>query len=165
MEPIEFRIGSAKSPIVISLKEFGGKKLIDIRKYYKESKDTDEIIPTRKGISLTGQQLSLVLDGLNEHTETIVNFYSSSLDLNLKRNLNISLGSPMGRLFDFSYENDTTNVTIDKKLTEKISEDHSALLVNLLLLFHKSLLDCLDEKQDVDMVLDSLSHRIGGAIC
>lgn len=164
MEQVEFRIGSPKSPIVMSLKEFKGKKLLDVRKYFRGSKDSDEIIPTRKGISLTGQQFSMVLDALNEHAEIIERFYSSSVDLNLNQNLDITVGSPLGRLFHFSFENDSTNVIIDKKIQEKFSEDHAALVVNLLLLFHKSLLDSLEDEEDVEMVLDSLSHRIGGGL-
>ncbi|MDB4644228.1 transcriptional coactivator p15/PC4 family protein [bacterium] len=165
MEQVEVKIGSPKSPIVLSLKEYRGKKLLDVRKYFRTSKDSDEISPTRKGISLTGQQFSMVLDALNEHSKTIEEFYSSTFDLNLDQKLDIAVGPTLGRLFHFSFENNSTTVVLDKELAEKLGDDHSALFVNLLLLFHKALLDSLEDEEDRDLVLDSLNHSIGSSIC
>lgn len=165
MEQVEFRIGSEKSPIVVSLSEFRGKKLLGIRKFFRVSGDSDEIRPTRKGISLTGQQFSLVLDALKENADTIESFYESEIDLKVEQGLDINIGSPLGRLFHFSFENNATKVVIDRTLKEKLSEDQITLFINLLLLFHKALLDTLEDEGDLELVLDSLSNAIGGSLC
>jgi len=165
MEQVEFRVGSEKAPIVISLSEFRGKKLIGIRKFFRVSGGSDEIRPTRKGISMTGQQFSMVLSALTENAESIESFYKSEIELKVDQKLNINVGSPLGRLFHFSFENDTTEVTIDRGLEGKLSEDQKVLFINLLLLFHKALLDSLEDESDMDLVLDSLSHAIGSSLC
>lgn len=165
MEQVEFRVGSEKSPIVISLSEFRGRKLIGVRKFFRVSGGSDEIRPTRKGISMTGQQFSMVLDALKENAETIESFYESDIDLKVEQRLNINVGSLLGRLFHFSFENDITEVVLDKKLEGSLSEDQINLFINLLLLFHKALLDSLEDESDMELVLDSLSNAIGGNLC
>jgi hypothetical protein len=54
------RFGPTASPIIVSLSNYQGRKLIDIRKYYVE-KSSKELKPTQKGISLSAEQLSSVL--------------------------------------------------------------------------------------------------------
>jgi len=165
MEQVEFRVGSEKAPIVISLSEFGGKKLIGIRKFFRVSGGSDEIRPTRKGISMTGQQFSMVLSALTENAESIESFYESEIELKVDQKLDINVGSPLGRLFHFSFENDATEVLLDRSLEENLSEDQQILFINLLLLFHKALLDSLEDESDMDLVLDSLSRAIGSSLC
>jgi hypothetical protein len=165
MEEIEIRVGSEKSPIVLSLTEFRGRKLIGIRKYFRAAGDSNELRPTRKGISLTGQQFSMVLDALKENAEAIESFYDSDFDFKVEQKLIINVGSPLGRLFHFSFENDSTTAVIDERISDSLSEEQRILFINLLLLFYKALLDSLDDEGDIDLVLDSLSHSIGGTIC
>ena len=45
-------IGSKNNPLVISLSEYKGRRIVDIRKYYTD-KDSKELVPTKKGLSLT----------------------------------------------------------------------------------------------------------------
>ena len=61
-----YKIGSAKNPIFIELKMFNGVKIIDIRKYYLSSDNSNNYLPTRKGISLNGVQLYELLNLINQ---------------------------------------------------------------------------------------------------
>lgn len=165
MEQVEFMVGSSRTPIMLSLKEFHGKKLLDIRKYFKAKGEDGELKPTRKGISLTGQQLALVLEALSEHSADIEEFYNDAVDLNIDLNLDMNIDHTMGRLFQFTFENGKTSVLIDKVLSEKVGHNQSTLFVNLLLLFHSALLDALDNEDDVELILDSLNRGLGRSVC
>lgn len=46
------QIGAEDSPLLIKLDEYKGRRLVDIRRYYKDKK-TKDLLPTRKGLSLT----------------------------------------------------------------------------------------------------------------
>ena len=46
------QIGAEDSPLMIKLDEYKGRRLVDVRRYYKDKK-TKNFLPTRKGLSLT----------------------------------------------------------------------------------------------------------------
>lgn len=48
--------------IRITLNEFQGKQLVSVRTYWRKSED--EIIPTKKGVSLPVDKLDELIDGL-----------------------------------------------------------------------------------------------------
>lgn len=56
-------IGNEKYPIVISLSEYKGSPLIDIRKYYFDKK-SEEIKPSKKGIALQRNNFNLLVQTL-----------------------------------------------------------------------------------------------------
>jgi hypothetical protein len=56
-------VGSKSNPILISLTEYEGQRLLDIRRYYLE-KGTKQLKPTKKGISLPLNAAKAVLDVL-----------------------------------------------------------------------------------------------------
>lgn len=46
------KIGPESSPLVITLDEFKGRRIVDVRRYFTD-KETKELVPTKKGLSLT----------------------------------------------------------------------------------------------------------------
>jgi len=58
-----------KDKIIISLKEFKGKHYIDIRTYFENQEG--EWIPTKKGISLTPENLDDVIKFLKEAKQKV----------------------------------------------------------------------------------------------
>jgi hypothetical protein len=61
--PNQIVLGNEKYPIVISLTEYKGSPLIDIRKYYFDKKK-NEIKPSKKGIALQKNNFNLLVDSL-----------------------------------------------------------------------------------------------------
>jgi len=57
-------IAKGKDKIIVSVKEFKGKEYIDIRTHFEN--DEGEWIPTKKGISLTLNNLDEMIDLLKE---------------------------------------------------------------------------------------------------
>ena len=78
MEGLKLKIGTEKSPIVIDLKIFKGRKLIDIRKYFHDKTDEEIFLPTKKGISLNPIQFSQLVDALNQSKDEISSFYNNN---------------------------------------------------------------------------------------
>ena len=56
-------VGSKSNPIMISLTEYEGQRLLDIRRYYLD-KGTEQLKPTKKGISLPLHAAKAVFDVL-----------------------------------------------------------------------------------------------------
>ena len=56
----EIFIGTKDYPLKIQFKTYKGKKYIDIRKWFLERK-TNEVLPTKKGISLSEHQFEDVI--------------------------------------------------------------------------------------------------------
>ena len=64
------RLGSPSNPVILTLIEFEGHRLLDIRKYFLE-KTTKEPKPTRKGVSLNATVAKQVQDAINKNAEAI----------------------------------------------------------------------------------------------
>jgi hypothetical protein len=64
------RLGSPSNPLIMSLIEYEGHRLLDIRKYFidKKSKETK---PTRKGVSLNAKLARQVQDAITENAKPI----------------------------------------------------------------------------------------------
>lgn len=87
------KIGSKRSPLVISLKDFKGSPLIDIRKFFLDRQD-DELKPTKKGLALKKNNFKLLLDTLNECSDEIFEW----LDSGQKNSLNNARETLMKRV-------------------------------------------------------------------
>lgn len=70
------KVGSKKSPILITLKTYKGREIIDIRKYYTNKEG--QLKPTRKGISLTRKKIYPVLKVLAENIDQINDFFEQN---------------------------------------------------------------------------------------
>ncbi len=62
-------IPKGKDKIIVTVKEFKGKQYIDIRTYFEN--DAGEWIPTKKGISLTPENLDDVIKILQQAKKKI----------------------------------------------------------------------------------------------
>ncbi len=70
MNKILATVGSKRSTIVFQLSDFKGTKTLDIRKhYYNEA--AQELMPTKKGISLAEKTYTIVQNVLREHDDEI----------------------------------------------------------------------------------------------
>ena len=77
----EIYIGPKEYPIKIQIKTFKGRKYLDIRKWYLDRK-TNEILPTKKGISLSEYQFEDVISLLSKDREKISNWFQEKIDEN-----------------------------------------------------------------------------------
>ena len=77
----EIFIGTKDYPLKIQFKTYKGKKYIDIRKWFLERK-TNEVLPTKKGISLSEHQFEDVISILSKDKEKISNWFQEKIDEN-----------------------------------------------------------------------------------
>ena len=81
MEELIFKIGTKKNPLLITLKEFKGRKFVDIRKFYQDKNEEEEkLLPTKKGITLNSLQLEQFIEVINTKSINISNFFQKSND-------------------------------------------------------------------------------------
>lgn len=71
--------GSPSNPTVYKLSKFKDQNLFDIRKYFKK-KDTEELIPTKKGISLNKLGFEALLGIIKNNEKDILDWFSSNDD-------------------------------------------------------------------------------------
>lgn len=75
----EIYIGSKDYPIKIQIKTFKGRKYLDVRKWYLDRK-TNEILPTKKGISLSEYQFEDVINLLSKDKEKISKWFQEKIE-------------------------------------------------------------------------------------
>ena len=77
----EVYIGPKDYPIKIQIKTFKGRKYLDIRKWYLDRK-VNEILPTKKGISLSEYQFEDVITLLSKDKKKISQWFQDKIDQN-----------------------------------------------------------------------------------
>ena len=77
----EIYIGPKEYPIKIQIKTFKGRKYLDIRKWYLDRK-TNEVLPTKKGISLSEYQFEDVISLLSKDKKKISDWFQEKIDEN-----------------------------------------------------------------------------------
>ena len=70
----EIYIGTKDYPIKIQIKTFKGRKYLDLRKWFLDRK-TNEVIPTKKGISLSEYQFEDIVTILSKEKENISKWF------------------------------------------------------------------------------------------
>lgn len=160
MEELEFKIGTEKSPILVSLKTYKGRKLLDVRKYYRDRNEEDKILPTKKGISLNPIQFSELINLLNNKQVEIAQFYKENELFQDFINIDINEDVLIGRSFNLEFENNKKTMTVDTSLLEKLKDENVELFKKMILCFYDSLFDVIDEEDEVQMVLDRLSQKL-----
>ena len=70
------KVGSPNYPTVYSLGSYKGRKNLDIRKYYIE-KNSNELAPTRKGISLNKDSFAALLSIIENQKNMINDWFNS----------------------------------------------------------------------------------------
>jgi hypothetical protein len=68
--PKKLSLGADRNPIIVQLTEYEGTRFVDIRRYYTDRK-SNELLPTKKGISLSRQHFSCLRAFFNEAYNSI----------------------------------------------------------------------------------------------
>jgi hypothetical protein len=156
MEELKFEIGTKRSPTVGRFSEFKGQKLFDLRKYFTNEDAPDDPIPTKKGISLNEIQFRLLLEALNSKSKNIEEFFGSKYELNI----NTEIIQSIGRDFEIVYENEETTLRINETLSNKLSPEKIETLAIVIDSFYKSLIDVLEDTDEIEMIMDSVNRRL-----
>ena len=160
MEELIFKIGTKKNPLLISLKEYKGRKFVDIRKFYQDKNEKEEkLLPTRKGITLNSLQLEQFIEVINTESNNISNFFQQSNNSANKIEVEIT-DSSFGRGFYIEYKNGETTLTINQNFKDKIGGNNVDFFKKLLFCFSESINDIIEDQDDIDLLLDILNKNI-----
>lgn len=159
MEYIINQIGSKNSPIIIELKEFEGIKLFDIRKYYKDKK-TEELLPTKKGISLNYYQLKQLIDTINNKPDEINNFLFSENAEKLEIHTELKFSNLIGRKFKYEFENGKSSIILDKQKFGDVKTNELEVIKKMLLSVNSAINDVIDDQDQVELILDIIDQKI-----
>lgn len=163
MEELSFKFGTNNSPVVIGLREYKGRKLVDIRKFYSVSKESDEILPTRKGISLNLFQFTELMNTFRSNKEVVEDFFNSS-NLISETEIDTLVQSTTGRNFKIDFLNNSTQLTIDPNLDNKLNHCENEMFKKMILNIHIALNEVLDDEGDVSLVLDVFDKKLNKAL-
>ena len=160
MEELIFKIGTKKNPLLITLKEYKGRKFVDIRKFYQDKNEKEEkLLPTRKGITLNSLQLEQFIEVINTESNNISNFFQQSNNSANKIEVEIT-DSSFGRGFNIEYKNGETTLTINQNFKDKIGGNNVDFFKKLLFCFSESINDIIEDQDDIDLLLDILNKNI-----
>ena len=160
MEELIFKIGTKKNPLLISLKEYKGRKFVDIRKFYQDKNEKEEkLLPTRKGVTLNSLQLEQFIEVINTESNNISNFFQQSNNSANKIEVEIT-DSSFGRGFNIEYNNGETTLTINQNFKDKIGGNNVDFFKKLLFCFSESINDIIEDQDDIDLLLDILNKNI-----
>lgn len=159
MEYIINKIGSKNSPVIIELKEFEGRKLFDLRKYFLDKK-SDELIPTRKGIALNAFQLKQLIETINTKSNEINDFLFSENNENLEINAVLKFENLIGRTFKYEFENGQTSIILDEMKFGNAKNSELEVIKKMLLLFNSALYDVVDDQNEVEIILDIMNQKM-----
>lgn len=156
MEQLTFKIGTNRNPILIDFKEYNNQKIVDIRKYFFDSKDSNNLLPTKKGITLNINQLNQVVETLNSNLSSLSDFFETD-DL---KEIKIEIKPTIGRCFQCKNENNKTTVVIDENFKNRLPADNLKLFSLMIESLNIALSDVLEESDEIDLVLDVFNQRI-----
>lgn len=156
MEQLTFKIGTNRNPILIDFKEYNNQKIVDIRKYFFDSKDSNNLLPTKKGITLNINQLNQVVETLNSNLSSLSDFFETD-DL---KEIKIEIKPTIGRSFQCKNENNKTTVVIDENFKNRLPADNLKLFSLMIESLNIALSDVLEESDEIDLVLDVFNQRI-----
>jgi hypothetical protein len=158
VEGINFKIGTKKNPLIIALKEFKGRKLFDIRKFFVE-KNGEKLIPTKKGISLNRFQLEQVIDTLKYESINISNFFE--IEELTEKILQIeTVKSTFGRGFNVEFKNGDSKLLISEELKNKLGENNLDFFKKILDCLYQSADEIIEDEDDIQLFLDIFNNKI-----
>ncbi len=181
------KVGSPNYPTVYTLGSFKGKKNFDIRKYYIEKK-SNELAPTRKGISLNKESFNALLSIIENQQNTIQDWFNSGEVLpsnDLLKNLKIQADKVQKEMFEakefnqkqdklsdnsffkVKYDGDkrimifNENHILLKYLEENLNDEKLIKILTLILLSFQHTVDLYDddEKLSVKEFVDDLKDN------
>ena len=155
---MEINIGTKKNPVLFKLKEFKGRKLIDIRKYFT-NKDNQEVIPTKKGILLNVMQFNNLIEQININSNTISEYFTDDNSL-INNTIEVSFDSLIGRNFNIEDHGGKTIIKLSKDYQNKLNESQQELFSNFILNTHLTLIEMFDDASEIEFFLDVLDKKI-----
>lgn len=156
MAELKFVFGTKRNPIVIHLGEYEGRPRVDIRKHYPSKDDPEELLPTRKGISLNHSQLEQLLDIVNSKKETVDDFFQGKHIDSVNQTF-LEEKPLIGRGFNVEFNNGETRVSISSELSHLKNRASEELIPQLLEAFYRSALDAIEDSDDFDMLMNRLN--------
>ena len=156
MAELKFIFGTKRNPIVIHLGEYGGRPRVDIRKHFPSKNDPEELLPTRKGISLNHSQIEQFLDIVNYKKEIIDDFFQGKRVDSVSETFLVE--KPLiGRSFNVEFNNGETKVTISNEISHLKDKKPEELLTSLLEVFFRAALDAVEDPDDFDLLMNKLN--------
>ena len=156
MAELKYVFGTKRNPIVIHLGEYEGRPRVDIRKHYPSKDDPEELLPTRKGISLNHSQLEQFLDIVNSKKETVDDFFQGKHIDSVNQTF-LEEKPLIGRGFNVEFNNGETKVSISSELSHLKNRASEELMPQLLEAFYRSALDAIEDSDDFDMLMNRLN--------
>ena len=156
MAEIKYVFGTKRNPIVIHLGEYQGRPRVDIRKHYPSKDNTEELLPTRKGISLNHSQLEQFLNIVNSNKETVDDFFQGKHIDSVNKSF-LEEKPLIGRSFNIEFNNSETKVSINSELSHLKNKVSEELIPQLLEAFYRSALDAIEDSDDFDMLMNKLN--------
>lgn len=156
MAELKYVFGTKRNPIVIHLGEYQGRPRVDIRKHYPSKDNTEELLPTRKGISLNHSQLEQFLNIVNSKKETVDDFFQGK-HIDSENQTFLEEKPLIGRSFNIEFNNGETKVSISSELSHLKNRASEELIPQLLEAFYRSALDAIEDSDDFDMLMNKLN--------
>lgn len=159
MEELKYQIGTNKNPIFVHLKTYEGRKIVDIRKFFKSSSDENEFLPTKKGISINGIQLVELLKLFSTYQKEVGSFFNEIQldDVDFTENF---IEDKSGRSFEIEFSGGKTEIKLDDKIFNQRLNNIS--MPKLIMAFYLSLVNVLDDEEDIKLILDDFDKKIKG---
>lgn len=159
MEYIISQIGSKNSPVIIELKEFEGRKLFDIRKYFIDKK-SNELTPTRKGISLNSFQLAQLIETINSKSKIINDFLFNDENEKSEIFTEFKFDNLIGRVFKYDFSNGKNAIILDEIFFKNLKTNELEVIKKMLLSFNSAMFDIFDDQTQIELILDIIDQKI-----
>jgi len=155
---MEVNIGTKKNPVLFKFQDFKGRKLLDIRKYFI-NKDTQELVPTKKGVLLNVMQFNNLVEKINDNSTQISSYFTES-DKSINQNVKVSFDTLIGRNFTIENEGGKTIIILSNSYKNKLNDTQKELFCNMILPTYQTLLEMFDDESEIDFFLDLLDKKL-----
>ena len=169
----EIYVGPKEYPIKIQIKTFKGRKYLDIRKWYLDRK-THEILPTKKGISLSEYQFEDVISIISKDKDKITKWFQEKITEDeiadslikhskIRRELSEqakqfntkSKKLTENKFFKIEYENGKTQLVINeshelfKEINKKIDNEKMKKILDFLFISFNQSIQMFDSDENI----------------
>ena len=156
MAELKYVFGTKRNPIVVHLGDYEGRPRVDIRKHYPSKENSEELLPTRKGISLNHTQLEQLMDIINSKKGIVDDFFQGK-KIDCENQIFLEEKPLIGRNFNVEFHNGSTKVFIGSELSHLKTMTTEELITRLLDAFYRSALDAVEDPDDFDMLMNKLN--------
>lgn len=169
----EIFVGPEEYPIKIQIKTFKGRKYLDIRKWFLERK-SGEVLPTKKGISLSEYQFQDIINIITKEKEKISNWFKEKItehevvdslikQSEIRRKLAAEAKKfkakseklTENKFFKVEYQNGKTELILNenhqlyKEINKKNSNEDLKNIINLLFISFNQTIQLFDDDENI----------------